>query len=55
LGVVEPTDEMGVVIKSICRDLSFVVILAVVTRGGLLLSPLSNDSELLVGMLNDLL
>jgi hypothetical protein len=46
---------MSVVIKSICRDLSFVVILAVVTRGSLLLSPLPNDPELLVGMLNDLL
>jgi hypothetical protein len=51
----EPTDEMGVVIKSICGDLSFVVVLAVVTCGGLFLSPLPNDSELLVGMLNDLL
>jgi hypothetical protein len=51
----EPTDQMGVVIKSICRDLSFVVILAVVARGGLLLSPLPNDSEFLVGVLNDLL
>ncbi len=55
LGIMQPTDEMGVMVKSIGRHLSFVVILAVVTRSGLFLSPLPNDSELLVGMLNDLL
>jgi len=46
---------MGVVVKSIGGDLSFVVVLAVVTRGCLFFSPLPDDSELLVGMLNDLL
>jgi hypothetical protein len=46
---------MGVVVKSIRSDLSCVVILAVVTRGGLFFGPLPDYSELLVGMLNDLL
>jgi hypothetical protein len=55
LGIVEPTDEVGIVVESVSRDLRFVVILAVITGGGLLLGPLSNDSELFVGMFNDLL
>lgn len=45
---------MGVVIKPIGSHLSVVVILAVVARGGLFFSTLPNDSEFLVGMLNDL-
>jgi hypothetical protein len=46
---------MCVVVKSIGSNLSFVVVLAVVARSGLFFRTLANDSELLVGMLNDLL
>jgi hypothetical protein len=46
---------VGVVVQSIGRSLSFVVILAVVPRGGLLFRSLPNDTELLVGVLNNLL
>lgn len=46
---------MGVVVQSIGSGLSFVVFLAVVTRGRLLFGSLPNDTELLVSMLNNLL
>jgi hypothetical protein len=55
LGIVKPTDEMGIVVKTISGDLSFVVILAVVTRRSLFFRTLPHDSQLLVGVLNDLL
>jgi hypothetical protein len=42
-------------VQSIGSGLSFLVILAVVARGCLLLGSLPNDAELLVGVLNDLL
>jgi hypothetical protein len=51
----KPTDLMGIVVEPVGSDLSLVVILTVVTRGGLLFSPLPNDSELLMGVLNNLL
>ncbi|HEY1446868.1 MAG TPA: hypothetical protein VGF51_18485 [Acidimicrobiales bacterium] len=54
-GIMKPTDLMGIVVEPIGSDLSLVVILTVVTRGGLLFSPLPNDSELLMGVLNNLL
>jgi hypothetical protein len=54
-GIMQPTDKMGVVVKSIGSGLSFVIILAVVTGGSLFFGPLPNNSELIVGMLNDLL
>jgi hypothetical protein len=46
---------MGVVIKPIGCGLCFVVILAVVASGSLLLGALSNNSEFLAGMLDNLL
>jgi hypothetical protein len=45
---------MGVVVKSIGSGLSFVVILAVVTRGRLLFGSLPNDTEFFVGVLDNL-
>ncbi len=54
-GVVQPTDDMGVVIQSISSGLSLVVIPAVVTRGRLLLGSFPNDAELLVSVFNNLL
>ncbi len=54
-GIMEPADEMGVVVQLIGSSLSFVVILAVVTRSRLFLGSLPNDTELLVGVLNNLL
>jgi hypothetical protein len=55
LVIVQPMDEMGVVVQSIGSRLSFVVILAVVARGGLLFGPLPNDAKLVVGVLDNFL
>jgi hypothetical protein len=55
LRIMEPTDLMGIMVETIGSHLSFVVILTVVTSGGLFFSPFPNDSEFLMGMLNDLL
>jgi hypothetical protein len=55
LGVMEPTNEMSLVIQSIGSSLGFVVVLAVVTRGCLLFGSLPNDVELLVSVFNNLL
>jgi hypothetical protein len=54
-GIMQPTREMGVVVESIGRSLSFVVILAVVTCGRLLLGSFPNDAELLMCVFNNLL
>jgi hypothetical protein len=51
----QPTNKMGVVVKSIGSGLSFVVILAVVTSGRLFFGSLANNSEFVVCMLNNLL
>jgi len=55
LGIVEVTNLMRVVIKTIRRRLCFVIIPSVITGGRLLLSPLPHDVELLAGELDDLL
>jgi hypothetical protein len=54
-GIMQPTNKMGVVVKSIGSGLSFVVILAVVTSGCLFFGSLANNSEFVVCMLNNLL
>jgi hypothetical protein len=53
--IVQPMDEMGVVVESIGGRLCFVVVLAVVTRGRLFFSSLPNDTKLVVGVLDNLL
>jgi hypothetical protein len=51
----QPTHQVCVVVQSIRGGLSFVVILAVVARRCLLFGSLPNNTELLVGVLNNLL
>jgi len=46
---------MCVVVQTIGRGLGFVVILAVVASGGFLLGSLPNDSQFLMGVLDNLL
>jgi hypothetical protein len=46
---------VGVVVQSIGSGLSFVVVLSVVARSGFLFGSLANDTEFLVGVLNNLL
>jgi hypothetical protein len=49
------TDEVGIVVQSIGRGLTFVKILPVVACGCLFFGSFPNDTELLVGVLNYLL
>jgi hypothetical protein len=53
--IMQPMNEMGVVVQSIRGGLGFVIVLAVVTRGRLLFGPLPNDAKLVVGVLDNLL
>jgi hypothetical protein len=53
--IMQPTDQVCVMVESIGSSLSFLVILAVVARGRLLFRSLLHNTELLVSMLNNLL
>jgi hypothetical protein len=53
--IVQPMDEMGVVVQSIGSRLRFVVVLAVIARGRLLFGSLPDDAKLVVGVLDNFL
>jgi hypothetical protein len=52
---VQPTDEMGVVVQTIGRDLGFMIILAVIAGGRLLFGSLPDDAQFVIGVLDNLL
>jgi hypothetical protein len=54
LGVVEPVELVGVVIKAVGGLLGLVVVLAMVASGCFLFGALADDVELLAGELHDL-